>query len=142
MTLVDRLLNQLAARGLTVGPGDKPGELKLHGKTQEADKEVMRAIRAFKPQLLERFGRSEPKAEVIPEPEAKPPEPEPQPEAEPNRAQAVNAVLMRASADKKRVFGFSSQKASCAEVAPGNVPDEWDRLCVEGDAEWTSIPPA
>lgn len=57
MTLTDRLIDQLAQRGLSIAPGDKPGELKLTGKTQDVDAGVLDAVRAFKSQLLERYGQ-------------------------------------------------------------------------------------
>ncbi len=57
-----------------------------------------------------------------------------------DRDRAIRDVLARANAAGRRVFGFASEKASCAEVVKGRIPDEWDRLCVEGDAFWTSLP--
>lgn len=56
------------------------------------------------------------------------------------RDKAINAILDRAIRDKKRVFGFSSLRASCGLVQNGLVPPEVDRLTVENDKEWTSIP--
>lgn len=86
MSMVDRLIEQLQKRGMSVGPGDKPGELKLHGPHAEATPELLKALKAFKPQLLERYGL---KTETIPgangvhdvnrEPETHG-EPEPEPE--------------------------------------------------------------
>ena len=85
MSLLNRFLESLSQRGLSVGPGKKPGELLLHGPHKEATPEIMRGLRAFKPQLLKRFseaetaGQSEPKAE-----------PEPQPEPEPELCRVCN----------------------------------------------------
>lgn len=64
MSMIDRLIEQLKKRGLKVGPGDKPGELKLHGPRSEATPEIMKALRTFKTQLLERY---ELKSETMPE---------------------------------------------------------------------------
>lgn len=61
--LVDRLIEHLRARGLRVEPGEKPGELRLAGKTSAADDAVMHALRLFKAQLLDRFGKREPRPE-------------------------------------------------------------------------------
>ncbi len=75
------------------------------------------------------------------------------------RDRLIRAVLARATAAGRRVYGFSSEYASCAEARaakrkkadkpgdgaeapPGIVPNDWDRLCVEGDAIWTALPPA
>jgi hypothetical protein len=60
MTALDRLLAQLEKRGLGVKPGAEPGQLLLTGPAAEKTPEVMAAVTAFKPQLLERFGRREP----------------------------------------------------------------------------------
>lgn len=65
---LDRLLKQLEARGLSVGPGSEPGQLLLSGPTDEKTPAVMDAVKAFKPQLLDRFGRQESKADPDPEP--------------------------------------------------------------------------
>jgi hypothetical protein len=143
--MLDRLLDQLAARGLYVEPGDKPGQLKLSGRVREADDAVWRALKLFKPQLLARFGTAEPKAEVVPEPaNVAPPAEEKAQESPPaddsTRAAVVAAILARAGAAKRRVYGFGSGRASCAEVVNGRVPAEFDRLCVEGDAEWVALP--
>ena len=54
-TLLDRFLRTLAARGLTVRAGDKPGELRLVGPAAERTPDVMDALRKFKPDLLARF---------------------------------------------------------------------------------------
>jgi hypothetical protein len=59
MSLVQRLIDQLAARGLEIKAGDRPGELLLGGPPAEKTPEIMRAVKAFKPQLLERYGRKE-----------------------------------------------------------------------------------
>lgn len=54
--LLDRLLSQLKLRGLRIAAG-KPGELLLSGPQEERTPEIMAALKAFKPQLLERFGQ-------------------------------------------------------------------------------------
>jgi hypothetical protein len=56
------------------------------------------------------------------------------------RAQAVHAVLARASKTGAAVYGFSSDKASCEQLRKRGVPDEWGFMCVEGDAVWTRVP--
>ena len=56
MTLIDRLIDQLAKRGLRVEPGPQPGQLVLRGPDAEKTPEVLEAVRAFKPQLLARVG--------------------------------------------------------------------------------------
>jgi len=53
-TAVDRLLLQLEQRGLRVLPGAEPGQLVLSGPREEKTPAVLDAVRAFKPQLLER----------------------------------------------------------------------------------------
>lgn len=83
MSLLDRLLAQLKERGLSVGPGDNPGELKLHGPRTEVTTEIMRALKAFKPQLLKQFVGQPPEANPEPPPVPAPmPQPEPAPEKE------------------------------------------------------------
>ncbi len=55
----------------------------------------------------------------------------------------INAILDRAKLTKRKVFGFSSEKASCAQLGTGKkekVPPEWNRMCVEGDDRWTYLP--
>ncbi len=62
-------------------------------------------------------------------------------EPEDTRDQAIQRICTRAGLAKKKVFGFSTGKASCAELnAKAPVPDEWDRMCVEGDVEWLNLP--
>jgi hypothetical protein len=56
VSLFDRLVKQLADRGLSVVPGDEPGQLVLKGPKDGKTPEIVRAVKAFKPQLLERFG--------------------------------------------------------------------------------------
>lgn len=74
MSLLDRLIAQLEQRGLKVGPGKKPGELFLHGDTANATPELMAALKAFKAQLVERYGTPAPapKSEFVPAPEPEP----------------------------------------------------------------------
>jgi hypothetical protein len=57
MTMVERLLQQLQSRGLEVLPSDQPDTLILHGPASERTPEVMLALKKFKPELLQRFGR-------------------------------------------------------------------------------------
>lgn len=80
MSMVDRLLQQLDQRGLRVEPGG-PGELRLCGATGNATPEIVRAVKAFRRELADRFA----KREVMPDGSAPPArEPEPEPEAEPD----------------------------------------------------------
>lgn len=58
--MIDRLLRQLKNRGLEVRPGRGPGQLLLAGPAAEKTPEIMAAVKAFKPQLLERFGAARP----------------------------------------------------------------------------------
>lgn len=58
--MIDRLIDQLRHRGLTIKPGHEPGQLLLTGPAAEKTPEVLAAVKAFKPQLLERYGRAEP----------------------------------------------------------------------------------
>lgn len=74
--MLDRLLDNLNRVGLTVTAGERPGELLLHGPNEAKTPAVMEALKAFKPQLLERFARRE-----EPQP-ATEPTPEPDPEEE------------------------------------------------------------
>lgn len=68
MSLFQRLLEQLHQRGLEVRPGVEPDQLLLCGPTKEKTPEIIKAVKAFKPQLLERFGKREPAP--APEPES------------------------------------------------------------------------
>lgn len=52
---VDRLLETLRARGLRILPGNEPGQLLLNGPAAEKTPEVIEAVKAYKPQLLERI---------------------------------------------------------------------------------------
>lgn len=56
-----------------------------------------------------------------------------------DRQAVIQAILARALQAGRKVYGFSSAKASCAEVRGGKVLPEFDRLCVEGDTEWLVI---
>lgn len=56
MSMFNRLLDQLKARGLRVIPGKEPGQLLLAGPQEEKTPEIIAAVKAFKPQLLEKFG--------------------------------------------------------------------------------------
>lgn len=57
------------------------------------------------------------------------------------RDTALAALLARARVQGKRVFWYTTEYASCAElVAKAKLPDEADRICVEGDAMWGYLP--
>lgn len=56
------------------------------------------------------------------------------------RVRFLRALFVRAGG--KRVFAYCSLYASCAEVVGGKVPEDADRICVEGDANWVAIPAA
>lgn len=64
MSMVDRLIHQLKLRGLSIKPGNKPGELILSGPNNEKTPEIMEAVKTFKPELLSRFARVEPKSDL------------------------------------------------------------------------------
>jgi hypothetical protein len=88
--LLDRLIANLEQRGLAVKPGAEPGQLVLSGPTAEKTPEVMAAVKAFKPQLLERFARPDPTGEprgdaVVTDPNAHAPLP-------PDRAAGLTTV--------------------------------------------------
>ncbi len=57
MSLVQRLIDQLKQRGLSIEPGNEPDQLLLCGPAAEKTPEIVKAVKAFKPQLLERYGR-------------------------------------------------------------------------------------
>jgi hypothetical protein len=83
--LLDRLMRQLEARGLSILPGKEPGQLLLAGPDAEKTPEVVAAVKAFKPQLLALVGagvaQTPPPTPVVAEPEPDPPgEPDPRPE--------------------------------------------------------------
>lgn len=73
MSLLNRLIEQLAKRGLTVQATDDPNTLLLCGPKEEQTPELWAAVKKFKPQLLERYGRKEQKrqAEVVKQEAAK-----------------------------------------------------------------------
>lgn len=54
MSMVDRLLSQLKNRGIDVVYVSET-ELKLTGNTKAADPKVIEAVKAFKPDLLDRL---------------------------------------------------------------------------------------
>jgi superfamily II DNA or RNA helicase len=79
-SLLDRLLSQLERRGLRVVPG--PGGVSVRGPEHEITPAVLDALKAFKPQLLERFaagGRPEVPVPIPVPPPPLPPPPEPLP---------------------------------------------------------------
>jgi hypothetical protein len=58
-----------------------------------------------------------------------------------SRAALIAELLARAGREKRRVFGYCSDRAGCDELNPKKgVPPEWDRLTVEGDKRWTYLP--
>jgi hypothetical protein len=99
--MLDRLVDQLRQRGLTVKPGKEPGQLVLAGPAAEKTPEVMKAVKAFKPQLLERFGvaqpdpTGEPREDVVTDdPKAPAPPPAGLTAVEPHHCQACNALVL------------------------------------------------
>ena len=54
------------------------------------------------------------------------------------REELITVILARAAG--KRIFGYSSDKAGCAEASKGKIPDAWSRICVEGDTHWSAVP--
>ena len=72
MSMVARLVRQLESRGLSIAVGKEPGQLLLLGPAAEKTKDIMDALRAFKPQLLEFYGRkaspnlpTEPRPDIV-----------------------------------------------------------------------------
>lgn len=55
--LLQRLIDQLNRRGLSVKPGREPGQLLLAGPDREKTPEILDAVKAFKAELLEQFCR-------------------------------------------------------------------------------------
>jgi hypothetical protein len=98
--ILDRLIDQLRLRGLTVKPGREPGQLLLAGPTEEKTPEVMAALKAFKPQLLERYGAApdptgEPRGdEVTDDPKAPAPREAGLTAVEPHHCRACNALVL------------------------------------------------
>lgn len=68
--LVARLLKQLEQRGLSVEPGPEPGVLLLCGPAAEKTPDIVKAVKAFKPELLKLF------APRVAGPSGSPPAPE------------------------------------------------------------------
>lgn len=90
--LLTRLLDQLKQRGLSVVAGKEPGVLLLSGPNGEKTQQVVDALKAFKPELLEMF-----KSPQEPEPE---PLPVAEPAAEPKpAAQLICHVCGRDASD-------------------------------------------
>jgi hypothetical protein len=57
------------------------------------------------------------------------------------RDRLIADVFARAGAKKVRVYGYCSDKAGCDLLKhPDALPDNFDRICAEGDTRWTSIP--
>lgn len=91
MSLFNRLLKQLEERGLRVEPGAEPGQLLLCGPRDAKTPEIVRAVKAFKPQLLDRFAPREPPTTADPEPELQRPEEKPPPDwARPGGVEAAD----------------------------------------------------
>jgi hypothetical protein len=110
MSMIDRLLGQLRQRGLEVAAGEKPGELVLRGPAKERTPELMKALKAFRPQLLARFGKTETvNGEPAPARQAEP-KAEPEPEPEPCRQCGRD---VRDPEDRERLTGINP---FCAEV--------------------------
>lgn len=59
-----------------------------------------------------------------------------------SRGAVLDALVLRAKRSGKRVFGYCSRKADCAEMPKKGIPDDWDRACVEGDEVWAYVPAA
>lgn len=58
------------------------------------------------------------------------------------RRELLDALHARATLSGRKVYGYCSAKAGCEVMPRGGVPAEWDRVCCEGDAEWTRLPTA
>lgn len=59
-----------------------------------------------------------------------------------DRDRVLRPLLARAKKAGRSVYGYFSGKAGCARMSPKDgVPDEWDRICVEGDTGWAVLPP-
>lgn len=55
MSVIDRFMKTIHARGLTIKPGREPGQLLLSGPDKEKTADVIEAVKVFKPLLLERI---------------------------------------------------------------------------------------
>jgi hypothetical protein len=42
----------------------------------------------------------------------------------------------------KKVVGYDSRDGVPSHPSRGRIPDEWDRMSLLGDAEWTVVPGA
>jgi hypothetical protein len=98
--MLDRFIDQLSQRGLEVKPGTEPGQLLLAGPAEERTPEVMAALKAFKPQLLERYARPDPTGEARDDAVAADPKaPAPQPAGltvleQPHYCRSCNALIL------------------------------------------------
>jgi hypothetical protein len=58
-----------------------------------------------------------------------------------DRDRVIRETFARAKGRGKRVYGFTSEYASCAEAPSGSkVPDDWSHICAEGDQFWARLP--
>jgi len=57
--MIERLIETLAKRGLTITKGNAPDELLLKGPDSERTEQVMAALKEFKPLLIEWFSREQ-----------------------------------------------------------------------------------
>lgn len=58
-----------------------------------------------------------------------------------DRDRVLREVMARAAAEGRRVYGFTTSYASCAELRSAKtVPAEVDRICAEGDERWVPLP--
>lgn len=63
MSLIDRLEAQLRQRGLAIAgpkPDDPDDKLYLTGPTDQKTPDILEAVKKFKPQLVEKYGRRKP----------------------------------------------------------------------------------
>lgn len=122
--IVDRLLAQLDARGLSVHPGREPGRLILRGPDAEKTPDLMQALAAFKPLLLERFSGARPDG-----PPSRPATPEPEPEPEPWQCVVCRGWVYVSEADWRGVGGALCPVEGEWRASPDGGPVEVAPRC-------------
>lgn len=130
MSMVDRLLAQLDARGLTVSPGAEPGQLVLGGPAAAKTPEVLAAVKAFKAELLRRVGRPpDPPPEPNPYGTPAPPRPYTRAELSGLAALGTRVCVLRPRDGEETATGeadFATELTGCVAASVNGGP--WRRV--------------
>lgn len=57
-----------------------------------------------------------------------------------HRERVIVKIFKEAAKRQRKVWGYCSNQVGAQPMLGSKVPKTWDRICVEGDEQWTLLP--